>query len=208
MQHHDRKYRHSGMSPLERRRPTEILRADRDGFTLVELMIVVLLLSILATVSLVSTDSSGALALDATARMLVADLHLARNHAIKFNSEYKVDFDLNAQTYEILHTGSGDLPVPKNNLAGSAADPDRYLKQIQIDSLNLPGQAVLRQIKLKTSDSAVSDLTFGPMGGTGPVRNEDTVLMLTTQKNGNTFYILITVSWVTGQAWVDEIQTL
>ncbi len=208
MQHNDRHRRHSVRSLLKRRASTISLRADRNGFTLVELMIVVLLLSILATVSLISTDSSGTLALDATARMLVADLHLARNHAIKFNSEYKVDFDLNAQTYEILHTGPGDLPVPENKLAGSAEDSERYLKQIQVDSLNLPGQAVLRQIKLKTSDSTVSDLTFGPMGGTGPVRNEDTVLMLTTQKNGNTFYILITVSWVTGQAWVDEIQTL
>ncbi|MCA9004765.1 MAG: GspH/FimT family pseudopilin [Planctomycetaceae bacterium] len=188
--------------------PTENLRAARNGFTLVELMIVVLLLSILATVSLISTDSSGSLALDATARMLAADLQLARNHAIKFNTEYTVDFDLNAQTYEILHTGAGDLPVPKNNLAGTGVDADRYLKQIQVDSLNLPGQAVLRQIKLKTSTAAVSDLAFGPLGGTGPARNEDTVLMLTTQKNGNTFYILITVSWVTGQAWVDEIQTL
>ncbi|WP_417386725.1 GspH/FimT family pseudopilin [Gimesia sp.] len=193
---------------MKRRKPTENLRAARNGFTLVELMIVVLLLSILATVSLISTDSSGSVALDATARMLAADLQLARNHAIKFNTEYTVDFDLNAQTYEILHTGAGDLPVPKNNLAGSGAEADRYLKQIQVDSLNLPGQAVLRQIKLKTSDSAVSDLAFGPLGGTGPARNEDTVLMLTTQKNGNTFYILITVSWVTGQAWVEEIQTL
>lgn len=208
MQHFNRNHRRSGWYPWKHRRSAVNLRANRDGFTLVELMIVVLLLSILATVSLISTDSSGSLALDATARMLAADLHLARNHAIKFNTEYTVEFDLNAQTYEILHTGSGDLPVPKNNLAGSAADSDRYLKQIQIDSLNLPGQAVLRQINLKTSTSAVSDLTFGPMGGTGPVRNEDTVLMLTTQKNGTTFYILITVSWVTGQAWVDEIQTL
>ncbi len=208
MQHHEPHHRLRGRSPLKRRKPTENLRAARNGFTLVELMIVVLLLSILATVSLISTDSSGSVALDATARMLAADLQLARNHAIKFNTEYTVDFDLNAQTYEILHTGAGDLPVPKNNLAGSGAEADRYLKQIQVDSLNLPGQAVLRQIKLKTSDSAVSDLAFGPLGGTGPARNEDTVLMLTTQKNGNTFYILITVSWVTGQAWVEEIQTL
>ncbi|QDT30758.1 pilus assembly FimT family protein [Gimesia panareensis] len=182
-------------------------RNDRHGFTLVELLIVVVLISILASVSLLSTDSSTAHSLETTSRMLVADLRLARNHAIQFNTEYTVEFDLKTQTYEIVHTGAGTLPVPENNLAGSAADKDKYIQPVQKDALNLPDQVVIRQMFLKTSDTDVRDVAFGPMGGTGPDRSEDTVIVLSTTRNGTTFYIPITVSWITGQAWADEIQT-
>lgn len=182
-------------------------RVGRNAFTLVEMLIVIMLISILVSVSLTSTDTSNALALETTARAVVADLRLARSHAIKFNTKYTVEFDLASQSYEILHTGSGSLPVPKNYLAGSSAAADKYIKSIQVPSLNLPDQVVLTEAKLKTSESDVSDLTFGPLGGTGPDRNEDTVLILSTTKNRVTFYIPITVSWVTGQAWIEEIQT-
>lgn len=180
---------------------------QRRAFTLVELLIVVVLISILASVSLLATDSSSAHSLETTARMLVADLRLARNQAIQFNSEYTVEFDLNAQTYEIVHTGTGTLPVPQNSLAGSAADKGKYIQSIQKDSLNLPDQVVIRQMYLKTSGNKVQNLAFGPLGGTGPNRSEDTVLVLSTTRNGATFFIPVTVSWITGQAWADEIQT-
>ncbi|WP_339730386.1 prepilin-type N-terminal cleavage/methylation domain-containing protein [uncultured Gimesia sp.] len=194
--------------------PGIVLRAkqrhptSRHGFTLIEMLIVMLLIAILVSVSLISTDSSRSMSLEATARMLVADLRLARNYAIKFNTKYKVLFDLDAQSYEVQHSGSGTLPVPKNNLAGSAEASDKYIKQLRSDSLNLPDQVLIRQINLKTSRSNVTDLEFGPMGGTGPTRNEDTILILSTERNGTTFIFPITVSWVTGQAWVEEIQTL
>tara|TARA_R110002111_G_scaffold255157_1_gene321268 strand:+ start:58612 stop:59262 length:651 start_codon:yes stop_codon:yes gene_type:complete len=199
---------------LRRRTPARVLRADiqsqagRHAFTLIEMLIVIMLISILASVSLISTDTSGSLSLDTSARMLVADLRLARNYAIKFNTQYTVRFDSNAQSYEILHTGAGNLPVPQDLLAGSGTDSDKYIKNLQIQSMNLPNQIFIRQIQLKTSQTKVRELEFGPMGGTGPARNEDTIIMLSTTKNGTAFYIPITVSWITGQAWVEDIQTL
>jgi prepilin-type N-terminal cleavage/methylation domain-containing protein len=185
---------------------TGVSRIGREAFTLVELLIVVVLISILASVSLLSMDSSTAHSLETTSRMLVADLRLARNQAIQFNSEYTIQFDLNTQTYEIVHSGTGTLPVPQNSLAGSAADKDKYIQPVQKDALNLPDQVVIRQIYLKTSGTDVKDVAFGPMGGTGPDRSEDTVIVLSTTRNGITFQIPITVSWITGQAWADDIQ--
>lgn len=182
-------------------------RSQHHGFTLVELLIVIVLIAILASVSLISTDSSNSMSLDAAARMLSADLRLARNHAIKFNTKYKVVFDLDAQTYEIQHSGSGSLPVPKNNLASSAEDSDKYIKRMGNSSLNLPGEVFIRQIKLDTSQSNVTELEFGPMGGTGPARNEDTIIILAARRNNTTFLMPVTVSWVTGQTWVEEIES-
>ncbi len=183
------------------------LKTHSRGFTLIEMLIVIMIIAILASASMISTETSGSISLDATARIIAADLRLARNHAIKFNTKYTVQFDLNAQSYEILHTGAGSLPVPKDHLAGSAVDSSKYVRTLQNQSLNMPEQVTLRLIKLKTSRSNVLDLEFGPMGGTGPARNEDTMIVLTSTKNGTTFYIPITVSWITGQAWVEDIQT-
>ena len=180
----------------------------RHAFTLIEMLIVIMILAILTSVSLISTVGSGAISLDATARIVAADLRLARNHAIKFNTQYTIEFDFSTQSYEILHTGAGTLPVPKNHLAGSGADSSKYIRTLQQQSLNLPEQIFIKQIKLKSSRSDVSDLEFGPMGGTGPARNEDTEIILSTSRNGTTFYIPITVSWITGQAWIEDIQTL
>ncbi|QDV54044.1 pilus assembly FimT family protein [Gimesia fumaroli] len=214
MQKFERHDRDSSRLSSRRRTPGIVLRTrqqdqkNRRGFTLIEMLIVIMLIAILVSVSLISTDTSRSMSLDATARMLVSDLRLARNYAIKFNTKYKVIFDLDEQSYEVQHSGSGTLPVPKDNLAGSRVDSDKYIKRLRSDSLNLPDQVVIRQINLKTSLSDVTELEFGPMGGTGPTRNEDTVLILSTARNGTTFIIPITVSWVTGQAWVEEIQTL
>lgn len=179
---------------------------ERNAFTLVELLIVIMLISILLSVALVSTETSPSHSLETTARTVAADLRLARNYAIKFNSEYTVHFSLDSQSYEIEHTGSGNLPVPQDHLAGTAAASDKYIKQFQIQSMNLPDQVSLRQVQLKTSETNVSDLTFGPQGGTGPGRNEDTILILSTVRNGTTYYIPITISWITGQAWIEDIQ--
>lgn len=195
-----------------RRRHANFLRANqchslkRAAFTLVELLIVIMLISILLSVALVSTETSPSHSLETTARAVAADLRLARSYAIKFNSEYTVNFSLDSQSYEIQHTGPGNLPVPQDHLAGTAAASDKYIKQFQIQSMNLPDQVSLRQVQLKTSETNVSDLAFGPQGGTGPGRNEDTVLILSTVRNGTTFYIPITVSWITGQAWIEDIQ--
>ncbi|MFK7776651.1 MAG: prepilin-type N-terminal cleavage/methylation domain-containing protein, partial [Gimesia sp.] len=197
-----------------RRRPSKSLRANREylngrhAFTLIELLLVIVLLALLASVSLISIEGSGSLSLDATARLVAADLRLARNHAIKFNTKYTVHFDLDKQSYEILHSGTGNLPVPKNHLAGSAVDSNKYIRTLQEQSMNLPQQIMIKQVQLKTSRSDVSDLEFGPMGGTGPARNEDTVIILSTLRNRTTFFIPITVSWITGQAWIEEMQTL
>jgi hypothetical protein len=60
---------------------------------------------------------------------------------------------------------------------------------------------------LKTSRASVSMVTFGSLGSTGPQRSEDTVLWLTSGQGTQTKFSRLTVSWVTGQDWVDPPET-
>ncbi len=56
---------------------------------------------------------------------------------------------------------------------------------------------------LQNSFGSVQDVTFGPLGGTGPLRSKDTLILLIQGTGSQTQAVGLTVSWVTGQVWTD-----
>ncbi|MCX7421009.1 MAG: prepilin-type N-terminal cleavage/methylation domain-containing protein [Planctomycetia bacterium] len=180
----------------------------RSGFTLVEMLIVVTVLGILASVILPSMNStSSVIGLEAAARTLAADLRIARQSAVQYNSSYAVKLNLTANSYQIVFTGTGSVPTLTNLLGSSSSngntiDFDQWsasrLKQARI---SLAGAA------LKTSTVSVVDVTFGPAGGTGPSRTEDTVFWLTQGSGNARLSVLVTVAWLTGNVTVGDVVT-
>jgi Tfp pilus assembly protein FimT len=169
------------------------------------MMIVVAIIGILASVILPSLDSAGAQSLQAVARVLAADLQLARSYAIQNNSEYSVTFDFANSEYEITHTGSGTHAVPENPMAALSEADGTYV--VNLSQMGVaPGKTnpvQLGGVALRDSKSRETEIAFGPLGGTGPIRNEDTVIWLTETSSGPTRYVRLIVSWVTGQVWMD-----
>jgi type II secretory pathway pseudopilin PulG len=173
-------------------------------------MIVVVVMGILAAIVIPSLRSSHAQSLESTARILAADLRLARSQAVQFNTEYTVQFNLAANSYTIVHTGTGSPPVLKNPLAPAGQELGPYV--VDLDSLGSLGVAAgdirLAGVALKTSQQNVAGIEFGPLGGTGPARNEDTIFWITTGTGNDTRCVRLSVSWVTGQVWVDSPRML
>ncbi len=184
--------------------------SDRRGFTLVELMIVVVIMGILAAVVIPSFRSSHAQSLESMARILAADLRLARSQAVHFDTDYSVQFSLAGNSYEIVHTGAGSPPALKNPLAPAGQETGPYIVDFdQLGSLGIAGGEVrLAGAALKTTQANVSDVTFGPLGGTGPARSDDTILWVTTGSGNDTRCVRITITWVTGEVWVDPPRML
>ncbi len=60
---------------------------------------------------------------------------------------------------------------------------------------------------LKVSKSLVTDVVFGPSGGTGPTRTQDTVIWLQENTGNDRRSILLTVSWITGNVIVGDVQS-
>jgi prepilin-type N-terminal cleavage/methylation domain-containing protein len=177
----------------------------RKAFTLVELLIAVTIMGILASVVISAATSDGTQSLEATARVLGTDLQLARSLAIQHDTEWTVEFDTVSHQYELVHTGSGTPPAPVNPLAGAGEAAGRYVVVLQRLGTTTVGDNGVRLsgAALKTSRTRVTDVTFGPLGGTGPARNEETVVWLTDSNGISTRYIRLTISWVTGQVWID-----
>lgn len=180
----------------------------KRGFTLVEMLIVVTVLGILASVILPSMNSTGSLiALEAAARTLAADLRIARQSAVQYNSSYNVKIDLRANSYEINFAGTGSAPT-LTNLLNSSSTSGNSIDFDQWSASRLKQQRVaLAGAALKTSKTSVTDVTFGPAGGTGPSRTEDTVFWLTQGSGSERLSILVTVSWLTGHVTVGDVAT-
>ncbi len=175
----------------------------RSAFTLLETLIAMTVLAIVASVVMTSASSSGTQGLESVARVLAADLRLARSLAIQYNTQWSVRFDVANNAYELEHTGPGNPPPLENPLApsekayrivvgrlGTAAGKD--------NGIRLAGAA------LSDSRSNVTDVTFGPLGGTGPLRSDDTVILLTEGLGAEMRAVKLTISWITGQVWLDR----
>jgi len=73
----------------------------RVGFTLIELMIVMVILGIAAAVVVPMASSAGTMQLRAAVNMVAADLEYAKSMAISRGQRYAVVFDKAAESYQI-----------------------------------------------------------------------------------------------------------
>lgn len=82
-------------------------KSYNDGFTLVEILVVVMILGIAAMIAVPLFSSAASVQIDSAANMIAADLEYARGMAISRQQNYAVVFDVINECYQIEdHTGS------------------------------------------------------------------------------------------------------
>lgn len=178
----------------------------RGGFTLVEVMIVVTLMGILASVAITASSSFGPQALESTARVLAADIQLARSLAVQHNTEWAVEFDTTNNIYEVIHVGSGNPPPAVNPLDPTSSTTGKYIIDLtEVAEAGFdPAPVSLGGVALATDQSRVKRIVFGPRGGTGPTVSQDTIVWLTQNYGKQIRFVRLTVSWVTGAVFIDK----
>lgn len=177
----------------------------RVGYTLIEMLIVMTVIGILATMAIPSQVSGSAVSLKAAGRVLASDLRLATDLAVQYATEYQVSFDVGRNEYRLVHTGTGSPPALYNPYSATGATGSYTVSISPIDGAtgDLNGVRLLG-VKLKTSGTTVNNITFGASGGTGPARMEDTEVWLIQGPAWNGQYLRLTVSAITGQVWMDQ----
>lgn len=78
------------------------LRGVGGGFTIVEIVIVVVIIGIAALVAVPMMSSAASLQIRSAANMISADLEYARSMAISRGQNYSVVFDKDADSYKIV----------------------------------------------------------------------------------------------------------
>lgn len=180
---------------------------NRRGFTLFEVMISVTLMAILGAVAVTSMAPDAGMNLEAAARVMASDLTYARSLSIQYNTKWALQFDVTNNRYSLVYAGTGAQPVLlTNSRAAGDAPSSTYLVNLASLGASTVGTngATLAGAGLQGTTTMVTDVTFGPLGGTGPTRTQDTVIWLTNGTGSSTQYVRLTVSWITGQVWVDR----
>lgn len=82
------------------------------GFTVVELLIVVVILAIIGLTALPMISSAGSVQIRSAANMISADLEYARSLAISRGQYFSVEFDKNTESYWIEDQDGNVIPHP------------------------------------------------------------------------------------------------
>lgn len=184
-------------------------RHFRSGYTLIEMLTVVTVIGILATIALPMIGNGSSVALKSAGRVLASDLRLASDLAVQYGTQYTVAFDLTRNQYQLTLTGPGNPPALHNPYSGPGLPAGTYIVSIgDIDGNSADSNGVrLLGAKLKTSGQTVTNISFGSLGGTGPARTEDTEIWLIHGPASNPLYLRLTVTAITGQVWLDQPAT-
>ena len=148
------------------------------GFTLVEIMIVVLLMSILAMAVIPSASPSVHDELTSVAQILAADLGYGRSLAVLNNDRYQFQFDLTNNQYTLSYSGSNSAfsTLPPSPFQSSQDPAGQYVVRLaNLPRLGIPVTLYAVQ-SLTPQPVEVASVEFGPLGAT--TQSQPTVIWL------------------------------
>ncbi len=160
------------------------LRGIRGGFTLVELLIVIAIITIAALTAIPMMSSAASVQIRSAANMLTADLEYAKSMAISRAQKYSVVFDKDAESYRI-EDQNGDIiqhPVKKGFPYEITFSTDGRLNKVDIVDVNFD-----------TTSEVKFDYLGSPLNGSGGPLNSGVISL---QAGGTT--TTVTVEPVTG----------
>jgi type II secretion system protein H len=107
------------------------LRIVQNGFTMIELMVVLAIIAIAAAIVVPIASSAGSMQLRAAVTMVAADLEYAKSMSISRGQRYSVVFDASGEKYWIV---SGDVYTVDNAIAHPLKPQARYVVDFPHDS--------------------------------------------------------------------------
>jgi prepilin-type N-terminal cleavage/methylation domain-containing protein len=121
------------------------------GFTLVEILCVVVILGIAAAVVVPNLGTHNDQIVTAGARVVMADLMYAQNVAIVTQSMHYVSFDTTNQKYTLTSTAPNVTPVvydtnpttQANYVTAFSSSPNQYLKTVALQTVSCDGKTCL-----------------------------------------------------------------
>lgn len=169
------------------------------GFTLIEIMVVILLLAIIAGFVLPSSQPKVHEQLRAATRIVASELELLRSLAISYNSRYQLTVDLSNNRLILRHSGTNPA---LNTLPRELLEPDATDRRMRITDLGAMAHSMgdvrlLAAAELGTSLQAQTAIEFGPTGT--PTSGKDFIVWLCAGQDSGVRYATVLVDHQTGK---------
>jgi len=105
-----------------------------SGFTMIELIMVVIIIGIAAAMVVPMMSSAGSMQIRAAVNMVAADLEYAKSMAISRGQPYSVVFDKAAETYRIVDQAGSVIPHPVKKGSNYVVDfrNDNRISRVEI----------------------------------------------------------------------------
>lgn len=131
------------------------------GFSLFELLVVLVVVTALATVSVWAFFTRGEVTLDNAAKLLVEDLHLAQSRALYLRTPVVVRFDADGKGYRVSD-GSGERTgIEALDVLGRRYDADAVFDGVSVLGVHGPsGNAVQFDVKGHVPGATTVTLTY------------------------------------------------
>lgn len=179
-------------------------RRQTAGFSLIEVLMVIVILGILAGLVLPSSNPGLHDQLRSVAQMLRTDLAYGRSLAVANNSSYRLTFDTANNRYLLEHSGSNVAldTLPDSPFRRREDPATQHI--VDLDELPHLGPTVriVAAAEVGTPPQPVADVEFGPLGET--TRSAPTQIWLAAGQNADTRYITLTINPVTGLARIED----
>ena len=177
-------------------------RESRSGFSLVELLIVIILVSILAKMAITSAAASTYDQLRSTANILAGELNYARSLAVGNNSSYRFDIDVPGNRLTMQHTGADATlnTLPSSPFRAPTDPSTQYIVRLaELPNLGMDVNVLGAQAVGNTTTN-ITSIEFGPYGAT--TQTNTSLLWLTAGRSASRRFINVSVNPVTGLASV------
>jgi prepilin-type N-terminal cleavage/methylation domain-containing protein len=173
------------------------------GFSLIELLSVIVVMAILAAVVLTGSAPSYHEQLQSAARVVAAELNHVRSLAETDGSRYTATFDIDANRMVVQHSGTNAALDHLTRAVFLSKDDTAEQHVLDLDEMDcFENVSFSRVAVLSTSLEPATSVEFGPLGET--TAQYPTLIWLAGGPEDSRLYLLIAVDPATGMVSIGE----
>jgi len=174
------------------------------GFSFVELLIVLVLMTIVAAMVIPNSNPNIVSQLSSAAQVLQSDLAYCQSLSVTHNSTFHIQFNGGSDEYYLEHTGTDTtLNALPNSIYGDSPNGTRRTMRFSDHPHTGAGVRVEQVQTISSPSTTVTGVEFGPLGGTA--RTEGTAIWLTAGQSTTQRYLPVYIDATTGLTRVGEV---